>query len=904
MKQFSFLFLAFLLLSVTVSAQKGTLQGKVIDAISKETIINVNVVVEGDEGTGTVTDIDGYYQLKLAPGTYNVTAKFVGYKEKTLEVTVNENILVLDFELEEDNILMGEFEVVADVAQDRETPVAFSTVPLERIQEEISVQDLPMVLNSTPGVYATQQGGGDGDARITIRGFNQRNVAILIDGVPVNDMENGWVYWSNWSGLQGVARSMQVQRGLGASKLALPSVGGTINLLTKGIEAKRRFNVRQSVGVNGYLKTQVSGTTGRLENGWGLTFTGAYRRGNGWVDQTWSEAWFYFVKLEKMFNKHSLSFSVVGAPQSHGQRSFKSRIAVYDKEFAAKMFEGSSDLYKLMSDYSQGNIAEDDYNTALAAMNLSEEQLQQAEYSFVDTASISGDYGIRYNRHWGYLQRNGATESELLTERVNIYHKPQFTLKDFWQPNDKFALSNMLYLSLGNGGGVGSKGSGFAPDRVTGQLDVQSVYDQNQSNPIFGCAPCGTVNILRRSVNSHVWYGMLSTFDYEANEHINVSGGLDLRNYRGIHYRDIYDLLGGSHFGQPVNETNPLYVGDTIDYHNDGFVKWGGIFGQVEYKNAFISSFLNITGALSQFQREDFFIADSARLSDKVNVPGFTIKTGANFNLTESQNVFFNTGYLNKAPGFDFIFNDNTNQPYGDIVNEQIIAFELGYGYKSPRFALNTNAYYTSWLNRPLISSIEVESGERESVNIAGMRALHRGVEMDFACEVIPKKLKWEGLLSVGDWIWKTDSSTLILADELANIPENLQFSANGVHVGDAAQFQAGTSIRVEPIKGLYGNLKWTYFGKNFADFDPSRLTGGNADRESWQLPDYYLVDFHAGYRFKVKETKFSISGSILNLLNNTYISDASTRAGFDLDQIEVFFGAGRRFSSSLSITF
>ena len=104
-----------------------------------------------------------------------------------------------------------------------------------------------MVLNSTPGVYATQQGGGDGDARITIRGFNQRNVAVMIDGIPVNDMENGWVYWSNWFGLDAVTSNIQVQRGLGASKIAIPSVGGTMNLLTKGIDSRKGGSINRKL---------------------------------------------------------------------------------------------------------------------------------------------------------------------------------------------------------------------------------------------------------------------------------------------------------------------------------------------------------------------------------------------------------------------------------------------------------------------------------------------------------------------------------------------------------------------------------------------------------------------------------------------------------------------------------
>jgi outer membrane cobalamin receptor len=132
-----------------------------------------------------------------------------------------------------------------------------------------------MILNSTPGVYATQSGGGDGDARITIRGFNQRNVAVMIDGIPVNDMENGWVYWSNWFGLDAVTSNIQVQRGLGASKIAIPSVGGTMNILTKGTGNKSGGTIKQELGSFGKLRTSLGYNTGKLKNGWGLTLSGS-----------------------------------------------------------------------------------------------------------------------------------------------------------------------------------------------------------------------------------------------------------------------------------------------------------------------------------------------------------------------------------------------------------------------------------------------------------------------------------------------------------------------------------------------------------------------------------------------------------------------------------------------------
>src|SRR5690606_37397263 len=112
---------------------------------------------------------------------------------------------------------MEEIRVIANISTDRKTPIAITKISSEQIAEELGSRDLPMLLNATPGVYATQTGGGDGDARITVRGFDQRNVGVLIDGVPVNDMENGAVYWSNWFGLDAITNQIQVQRGLGAT---------------------------------------------------------------------------------------------------------------------------------------------------------------------------------------------------------------------------------------------------------------------------------------------------------------------------------------------------------------------------------------------------------------------------------------------------------------------------------------------------------------------------------------------------------------------------------------------------------------------------------------------------------------------------------------------------------------
>ena len=116
-----------------------------------------------------------------------------------------------------DSIALAEVVVssgVIDVAKERETPIAVSTITAREVQLKVGNMEFPEIMNKTPGVYATKQGGGYGDSRISLRGFDQRNTSFLINGQPVNDMENGWVYWSNWAGLTEVASGIQIQRGL------------------------------------------------------------------------------------------------------------------------------------------------------------------------------------------------------------------------------------------------------------------------------------------------------------------------------------------------------------------------------------------------------------------------------------------------------------------------------------------------------------------------------------------------------------------------------------------------------------------------------------------------------------------------------------------------------------------
>ena len=224
-------------MAMTLYSQGG-ISGTVVDD-NREPLIGATVVARNDAGNtfGTITDIDGSFAIgNLANGTYTVVVSYTGFETMEKEVTVSGSMVDMGaVTLTFGAVGLSEVNVIASVAIDRRTPVAVSTLKGDQIEAMVGNQEYVEVLRNTPSIYATKGSGGYGDSRINVRGFDQRNTAVMINGIPVNDMENGWVYWSNWVGLSDVTSTMQVQRGLGAAKTVVPSVGGSINIITNEI---------------------------------------------------------------------------------------------------------------------------------------------------------------------------------------------------------------------------------------------------------------------------------------------------------------------------------------------------------------------------------------------------------------------------------------------------------------------------------------------------------------------------------------------------------------------------------------------------------------------------------------------------------------------------------------------
>lgn len=932
-----FILLVFLLGGFAAFSQT-TVTGTVIDSETNDPLAGANVVETGT-ANGAITDFDGNFTLQTSAQSGTLTISYIGYTIETVPFnSVNGAANLGTVKITVDSDALEEVVITAsgvvDLAKDRQTPVAVSTIRAEEIQEKLGSQEFPEILSNTPSIYATKQGGGFGDARINIRGFDTQNSAVLINGIPVNDMENGVVYWSNWAGLSDVASAIQVQRGLGSSKLTVSSVGGTINVVTRSADRKQGGFFSGSVGNDDYLKNVVSYSTGLSENGWSSSYLFSRTEGNGYVDGTQFEAYNYYIGVGfKPSDKHQFEFTLTGAPQQHNQRGFAPTL--------------------------------DDY----------------IEYG------NDGEPRIKYNSDWGL--RNGKE----FTFGGNFYHKPLASLNWDWIIGEKSKLSTSAYASFGRGGSVGSIGRINREQSFSGKLknergiirvDDIIAWNNGANIPDFGGPRQGYTGgggafqgafvngnsrgsmyvedngfvtgpqngiSQRSSVNSHNWFGLISNFETKLSESITMDLGVDLRSYTGYHYRRLVDLLGGDTYVDSDNINNPYRflnetyeptVGNTfnvfksiddeekIDYYNEGKVSWLGAFGQLEYSQDAISAF--VQGAVSNqgFQRIDYFNyldSDPEQESDVENILGGNIKGGLNVNLDEKSNVFVNAGYYSKQPLFDAVFPSFiSNEVNTDLKNEKIIGTEIGYGFRTRGFRANVNLYRTSWDDRfaNISENIDVNNTPenndddiRGTANIEGIKQVHMGVELDFIAR-INSAIELKGMVSYGDWRYKGDVSASFFDDGNQPIIVDGQPSVgtlylDDIKVGDAAQFTASLGTEVQILKNLQIDANYRYADKLYAAINASDFDSADNDG-SLELPSYGLLD--AGLSLKlpfINNQTMVLRFNVNNVLDETYISESETNIFADAGDTtydgistrnRVYFGFGTTWNTSIRFNF
>ena len=440
--------------------------------------------------------------------------------------------------------------------------------------------------------------------------------------------------------------------------------------------------------------------------------------------------------------------------------------------------------------------------------------------------------------------------------------------------------------------------------------------------------------IRRASINSHNWFGAIANFHTEINDQWNWDVGIDLRSYKGIHYRRVDNLLGADGYRDNDDVNNPFNVitqevesdlsglwnvfrsiddDEKLDYYNDGLVRWAGVFGQLEYSNGTVSTF--VQGGLSQqgFKRVDYFNyldSDPEQETDWENILGGNIKGGINYNINEANNVFFNAGYYSKQPLFDAVYLNFDNDLNPDLRNEKIFGLEAGYGLNLGDFRTKVNIYRTSWTDRFISVSAEF-NGDEGNANLPGVEQIHTGLEIE-ANYRASSVLDFRGMLSMGNWEYGGDVTGPAF-DDSRNFVDDVTLYLDDVKVGDAAQFTSYLEMNIRPVEDLKVSASLFTASRLFAqisaeDFDDPDHQG------SLRLPSYNLVDVGAYYKFKFGSSNaISLAVNVNNLFDAEYIAESLTNTfadgsnatyrGIDVSN-KVFFGFGRTWNVSARYAF
>ncbi len=734
----------------SVLAQTGTINGQATDQDTKQPLPGANAVLVGTS-FGSSSDANGNFSIKNIPtGLYTLRVSFLGYVRQDRSVTVRDGEMTIYVALTQTTLQGGEVIVEVNRAKERQTPVAFTDIGKEQIDERIHGQDAPLLLKGTPGLYAfSTDGVGNGESKLFVRGFNQNYVQVLINGVPTNDPESNSVYWSNWGSVSSSAASVQVQRGAGSSLYGAGSFGGSFNIVTGTPRPQAFYGVNLNLGSPLNTLYGIDLSSGLIDNTYAVSFRFDRKLGEGNRLGARYDGYNYYFSGSLYFNnEQSLKIVLHGAPQEHGY-SFSNDISYF------KYFD-----YK-------ANSAPWLWTDAINKLPAS--------------ASGKANYGLS----------DGIREliaADYITLAHNHFHKPQLELHYSHDLGNESALRATFFYSTGRGGGSSLNSAG-TPSNIQRDPDGSIRDTAIIKNVYLRTVATGTTNAYQRdSYSLHQQGGILANYETRLSEDMKVTLGGEFRSWTADHPGHFTNLYGQSFlsaqqygrvdtngalmgttfrrrtFEGDVSQTNDVglfgwdmtddggtyksqyrnYRGETpqLTFFANGEYRIGqlslvGTVQYVWYKYSLIEnmpsenaigrrlSFAQIaalgliqkgttTGGKDEGQMGGkFYMKEMSSTTlpgtvsnwyefDLVNTSrsrGFLQpKFGANYNIDENLNVFGNFSHVERFVDLGVYYNQGRiNEKANDEKSDQ---FELGIGWTSADLNAKLNAYSMTWDNK------------------------------------------------------------------------------------------------------------------------------------------------------------------------------------------------------------
>ncbi|WP_222982110.1 TonB-dependent receptor [Flagellimonas meishanensis] len=857
------IYLAFAAIFISATALAQTsITGTVFDAELGSPLPGASIVVQGTD-TGTSTDFDGKFTLETSRISGVLVVSYIGFITERVAFSQAGDIgsvsLSADAEELEGVVVVGSG--LIDLARERQTPIAVSSVPAAEIQlKGVGNVEFPEVMKNTPNVYVSNQAGGFGDSQIFVRGFDQTNTAVLLNGQPINSVEDGRVFWSNWQGMADVANAVQIQRGLGSSKLAISSVGGTINIVSKATGREEGGFARFLTGNDSYGKTTVSYDSGQ-KGKWAYSVLLDHWQGHRkWAGGTFGQGQTYFIGIGFQPNdSHNFNFLITGAPQFHGQ-NFSKDLEEYE-EFGEKFNDNAGFL-----DGEQFTFRRNYYHKPVANLNWDWSISDKSQLSTVLYASWGRGGGTGpLGRQTNFFREDGQVDFDAIVAN-NIAENPNGL--------GTFGSAGLLRASINNHNWYGAL--------TNYEFEPSENWSLNLGADI-------------RFYRGDHWRQLV--------DKLGLDGYND--NFRTDRPSDyvISETFEADPWAALFSFADP---DQRYDYDYSENINYQGLFGQAEYSDGTFSVFLQGAASNQDYQREGRLsgFGDGEGKSDKLSRFGYSVKTGASYTFSDNHQVFANVGQYSRQAFLDNIFanirySNEIVEP--EVDNEEITGLEGGYRFRNGDWAVNFNVYYTKWGNRFLQDFGQQDIGGTEidvRTRYTDITQVHRGAELDLRYRPSAALLfKWYG--SVGNWEYDGTTPFIIENDETGALISRGTVDLTGTKIGNAPQVSTGAGTRFNACENLSFDADINIFTEfyGFVDVEDviaSSLAGSVFQSE--RLPAYTLVDAGATYTFNLGNNEMVLRGNVYNVFDADYINQR--------DSFGYYLGVGRTWNLSLRYNF
>lgn len=832
----------------------------------------------------TATEPDGTFNLTGIPnGTYTLEVIATGYQNNSFEVTVKGTDMDLDIQSKKD-LLPG--------VQNSDDLVPTVTTGDDDGTSSASGGDnnISGVLSASRDVYVSTASFNFGQARFRTRGYEPDNFGVLLNGVPMNNLETGEVSWSRWGGLNDVFRFRDNSYGLELNTFSFGEIGGATNMDIVAARQRKQLSVSYAVGNRSYThRLMATYSTGMLKNGWAVSVSASWRlAGEGYIPGTFYDGKAYYLGVsKKLGSKHLLSFTTFGTPTRRG-----------------KMGPAIGEVYELAGDPF--------YNPNWGWQNGKKRNSRVFE-SFQPVFMLSHEFKISPKTNW----TNTASFQFGETSNSSIdWFKGQNPSPDYYRNLPSFQTDPVLAQSV--------RDAYLAnPDLL--QLNWDKMYEANTYN--IETVPDGSTGntvtgkrsnfIVGERVQAIQEFGINSTVNHTFNDHVSLTAGLVYQFQKSQNFNRVQDLLGGDFYvdlnrfaqiGLPLDSTllqNDLNNPNRVVKEGD---KYGTIYNYTEHRaQAWMQ-------AQFTFKKVDFYLAgrlsvssfwrtgitrvglfpdDSYGNSQKLFFINPGVKGGLTYKINGRHYLVAYGAFMTRAPYVNNVFlSPRTRNSINDnLVSEKIASTEASYIWNAPRIRVKATGYLTYMLD-----GIENKSFFHDDFNAFVNMSLSNLDRRYYGGEFGVEGKIWKGfalsaVMGIGRSQYIDRPLVTLTQDNSAEVlQEDATVYLKNYNVASGPQW-ANTLGAAYNGNNWFVRLNFNWYDWIFVEVNPIRRTeaaveGMDPNGEQYQqtidqerLPGQFTMDAFGGYTWALNRTfkktvkrpmNLVFSLSVNNITNNT----------------------------------